>query len=100
MAHFPKDADVDVSDLSLRFETCGAPDNLFEFVFSRMRPHVSRLRDIFWEHEGLAAGLRKVGRWGRIFPDKSKSHGQFAPKTMYKKDRQTDRKMDSQTDKI
>ena len=39
-------------------------------------------------------GSEKWGRWGRIFPDKVKSHEQFGPKTTYKIDRQTDRLTD------
>ena len=40
-------------------------------------------------------GSEKWGRWGRIFPDKAKSHGQFGPKTTYKTDRQTNRHYDT-----
>ena len=43
----------------------------------------------------LGQGSDKWGRWGRIFPDKAKSHGQFGPKTTYKTDRQTDRHYDT-----
>ena len=42
-------------------------------------------------------GSEKWGRWGRIFPDKAKSHGQFGPKTTYKTERQTDSRI--QTDR-
>ena len=38
-------------------------------------------------------GSEKWGRWGRIFPDKAKSHGQFGPKKKHEIYRQTDRKM-------
>ena len=38
----------------------------------------------------LEQGSEKWGRWGRIFPDKTKSHGQFGLKTAYKTDRQPD----------
>ena len=47
---------------------------------------------------GVRQGSEKWGRWGRIFPDKAKSHGQFEPKqrikfTYSQTDRQTDRKI-------
>ena len=32
-------------------------------------------------------GSGKVGRLGRIFPDKPKSHGHISPKTKYKTER-------------
>ena len=40
-----------------------------------------------------------MGRWGRIFPDKAKSHGQFGPQQCIKFiDRQTGRSV-RQTDR-
>ena len=42
-------------------------------------------------------GSGKWRRWGRIFPDRAKSHGQFGPKTTYKTDGQTERQRDRQT---
>ena len=46
-------------------------------------------------------GSEKWGRWGRIFPDKAKSHGQFEPKQHIKlKKKQTDRQTDRQTEKL
>ena len=41
-------------------------------------------------------GSEKWGRWGRIFPDKAKSH---EPKQYIKLYRQTDRGTDGQTDR-
>ena len=51
--------------------------------------------DILGSSRGQGSG--KWGRWGRIFPDKAKSYGQFEPKkcikfTYSQTDRQTDRK--------
>ena len=46
----------------------------------------------------VVQGSEKWGRWGRIFPDRAKSHGQFVPKTMYKTDGQTKRQRDRQPD--
>ena len=47
---------------------------------------------------GQGQGSEKLGRWGRVFPDSAKSHGQFGPKTTYKTDGQTERQRDRQTD--
>ena len=38
-------------------------------------------------------------KWGRFFPDKDKSHGQFGAKTTYKTDGQTERQRDRQPDR-
>ena len=55
--------------------------------------------DAPWQVPGEGEGSEKWGRWGRIFPDKAKSHGQFEPKQrikLKKNNRQTDR----QTEKL
>ena len=44
---------------------------------------------------GIRQGSEKWGRWGRIFLDKAKSHGQFGPKTTCKTDRQKNRHFDT-----
>ena len=50
-------------------------------------------------HPVRQQGSEKFGRWGRIYPDKAKSHGHFGPKTTYKIFRQTDRHTQRQTDR-
>ena len=47
---------------------------------------------------GKVQGSEKWGRWGSLFPDRAKSHGQFGPKTTYKTDGQTERQTDRQSD--
>ena len=55
--------------------------------------------DAPWQVPGEGEGSEKWVRWGRIFLDKAKSHGQFGPKTTYKTDGQTERQRDRQPDR-
>ena len=61
-------------------------------VFPILHGDFQHLLPVPWYHmvSHVWQGSEKWGRWGRIFPDKAKSHGQFGPKTTYKTDRQTD----------
>ena len=51
-------------------------------------------RQLAKDHLDIAEDNQGSEKWGRIFPDKAKSHGQFGAKTTYKIDKQRDRQTD------
>ena len=55
-------------------------------------------RQLAKDHLDIAEDNQGSEKWGRIFPDKAKSHGQFGAKTTYKTDGQTEKQKDRQPD--